>query len=142
MITKKLAELKKDAVGDLKLAYSFEFQNFKKEHDKLISNPGCGICIRGFFGSIRKDPDVDQKLAAIYGEEVTHDLENLRYSNKSVQETIKVPVADWEKWYSSRFGVEDTTTLPRIHTAIRIGDNVVVNLTAIEKIDLDAQEAK
>jgi hypothetical protein len=140
-INKTLSQLKKDAVGELKLAYAFEFQNLKKEHDKLLGNQGCGICIKGFFNAVRKDPNVDAKLEAIYGQKVNHDLAQLAFVTKTENVVEEISVSEWSTWYLEKMTIEDVTLLPKISSAVVIDDDVVVNYIKITKFNQDEQGA-
>jgi hypothetical protein len=131
-MNKTLNQAKTDAVGSFKDAYAFEFKEFKKEHDKLITNPNCGICIKGFFNLIRKDPNKDAKLEMIYGEKVSLDLSQLAITYTPQTKSQTVARDSWTTWFDEIMLTSEQARNPRILSCVNDGDNIMV--TYIEQI--------
>jgi hypothetical protein len=111
-MVKTVQQLRSDAIGDLKDKFASVFPEFKKEHDKLIEKPRCGICIRGYLNKIKDDNNLDLKLKEIYGEDVSVDFSKLNIISEMVSKTEDIELKDWNQWFDDKH--KDARQAPNI----------------------------
>ena len=102
MLTVNLQEIKKGIVGDKYNQFLTEFPEIKTELESFHTKPGCGSCERNIIPKLYADPNYDEKIKRIYGQDVVIDKTMAPQMPPPIPENkvFKIPRNEWESWFA------------------------------------------
>lgn len=101
MLTVNIQEIKKGILSEKFPQFLLEFPEVKAELEKYKSQPSCGMCERTVIPKLLANPQYDEKIKLIYGNDIIIDktIPPPPSPMSLVSKVFRIPVQEWEQWF-------------------------------------------
>lgn len=96
-----LQTIKQGILSDKFPQFLLEFPEAKVELEKFKAQPSCGTCERTVIPKLYANPQYEEKIKLIYGNDVTIDKTLPPTPPPMVMEAkvFRIPLQEWEQWF-------------------------------------------
>jgi hypothetical protein len=126
--------IKRDLIGPKKDIYLVEFSDLSTEAQKLIKQPDCSICIKGFFSKLFSLADLEDRMKIIYGDDIT--IEKTITPKQNLIQKVEVeniPLNEWEGWFKEHADLSNKNQI-RIMTTFFNPTNGCVTVSYVANV--------
>ena len=117
--------------------FLIEFPEAKAELEKFKAQPSCGTCERTVIPKLYTNPQYEEKIKLIYGNDITIDktLPPTPPPMKMESHVFRIPIAEWDEWFIKY-------TLPRPELQVRTmttflhNEEVVCSVSVLSRADI------